>query len=174
VVLHEVCLATDHAGARRASEAHRDGLAAAERGVHEQELAEKRAKDLLVEAKGQSVEIINLAQKRASEIVEEAKGDARAEGERLLTAARAEIEQEVNRAKEQLRAQVAIIVVTGAEKVLGREIDAQAHAACSTSWRTDLNWRFKFAANIELGEACRNNDNRTTLRAGRLRTGARG
>jgi F-type H+-transporting ATPase subunit b len=105
-----------------------DGLAAAERGVHEQELAEKRAKDLLVEAKGQSVEIINLAQKRASEIVEEAKGDARAEGERLLTAARAEIDQEVNRAKEQLRAQVAIIVVSGAEKVLGREIDAQAHA----------------------------------------------
>lgn len=105
-----------------------DGLAAAERGVHEQTLAEQRAKDLLVEAKGQSVEIINLAQKRASEIVEEAKGDARAEGERLLTAARAEIEQEVNRAKERLRAQVAIIVVTGAEKVLGREIDAQAHA----------------------------------------------
>jgi len=105
-----------------------DGLAAAERGVHEQELAEKRAKDLLVEAKGQSVEIINLAQKRASEIVEEAKGDARAEGDRLLTAARAEIDQEVNRAKEQLRAQVAIIVVTGAEKVLGREIDAAAHA----------------------------------------------
>jgi F-type H+-transporting ATPase subunit b len=105
-----------------------DGLAAAERGVHEQELAEKRAKDLLVEAKGQSVEIINLAQKRASEIVEEAKGDAHAEGERLLTAARAEIEQEVNRAKEQLRAQVAIIVVSGAEKVLGREIDANAHA----------------------------------------------
>jgi F-type H+-transporting ATPase subunit b len=105
-----------------------DGLAAAERGVHEQTLAEQRAKDLLVEAKGQSVEIINLAQKRASEIVEEAKGDARAEGDRLLTAARAEIEQEVNRAKEQLRAQVAIIVVTGAEKVLGREIDAQAHA----------------------------------------------
>ncbi len=105
-----------------------DGLAAGERGMHEQELAEKRAKDILVEAKGQSVEIINLAQKRANEIVEEAKGDARAEGERLLTAARAEIEQEVNRAKEQLRAQVAIIVVSGAEKVLGREIDAQAHA----------------------------------------------
>ena len=105
-----------------------DGLAAAERGVHEQELAEKRAKDLLVEAKGQSVEIINLAQKRAGEIVEEAKGGARAEGERLLAAARAEIEQEVNRAKEQLRAQVALIVVSGAEKVLGREIDAQTHA----------------------------------------------
>ncbi len=105
-----------------------DGLAAAERGVHEQALAEKRAKDLLVEAKGQSVEIINLAQKRAGEIVEEAKGGARAEGERLLAAARAEIEQEVNRAKEQLRAQVALIVVSGAEKVLGREIDAQTHA----------------------------------------------
>ena len=105
-----------------------DGLAASERGKHEQELAEKRARDLIVEAKNQAAEIINQAQKRAGVIVEEAKGDARSEGERLLTAARAEIDQEVNRAKEQLRAQVAVVVISGAEKVLGREIDANAHA----------------------------------------------
>ena len=71
-----------------------DGLAAAEHGKHEQELAEERAKEILREAKDQAGEIISRADKRAAEIVEEAKGDAREEGARLLTAARAEIEQE--------------------------------------------------------------------------------
>lgn len=105
-----------------------DGIAAAERGVHEQELAEKRAKDTLHSAKEQGNEILNQANKRASEIVEEAKNEARAEGERLLAAAKAEIEQEVYRAKEQLRKQVASIAVAGASKVLEREIDASAHS----------------------------------------------
>ena len=105
-----------------------DGIAAAERGVHEQELAEKRAKETLHSAKEQGNEILNQAQKRASEIVEEAKNEARAEGERLLTAAKAEIEQEVYRAKEQLRKQVAGIAVAGASKVLEREIDASVHS----------------------------------------------
>ncbi len=105
-----------------------DGLAAAERGKHEQELAEKRAKELLAETKEQAAELIAQAQKRASEIVEESKGEARAEGQRLLEAARAEIDQEVNRAKEQLRSQVVALAVSGAGKVLAREIDAKAHA----------------------------------------------
>jgi F-type H+-transporting ATPase subunit b len=106
-----------------------DGLAAAERGQREQELAEQRAKEVLHEAKNQAADVIAQAQKRATEIVEEAKSDARVEGERLLTAARAEIDQEVNRAKEQLRTQVAAIALAGAERVLAREIDAAAHNA---------------------------------------------
>jgi len=104
-----------------------DGLAAAERGEHEQELAEKAAAEKLHEAKEQASEIIVQAQKRASEIVDEAKDDARTEGERLVTAAQSEIEQEVNRAKETLRQQVATIAVAGASKVLEREIDESAH-----------------------------------------------
>jgi F-type H+-transporting ATPase subunit b len=105
-----------------------DGLAAAERGKHEQELAEKRAKEVLKDAKGQAAEIISHAQKRGDEIIEAAKNDAREEGKRLVHAAQAEIEQEANRAKEQLRAQVAVIVVSGASRVLGREIDAGKHS----------------------------------------------
>lgn len=105
-----------------------DGLAAAERGQHERDLAQKRAADILVEAKQQTAEILNQAQKRADEIVEEAKNEARSEGERLMTAAKAEIDQEVNRAKEQLREQVATIAVAGAERVLKREIDEKAHS----------------------------------------------
>lgn len=105
-----------------------DGLAAADKGKHELELAEKRAKEILLESKGQAAEILAQAEKRAAEIVEEAKGDARAEGERLLNAARAEIEQEANRAREQLRGQVVVLATAGAGKILRREIDPQAHA----------------------------------------------
>jgi F-type H+-transporting ATPase subunit b len=105
-----------------------DGLAAAERGRHEQELAEERARHILHEAKDQAGEIINRAEKRASEIIDSAKGDARDEGARLLTAARAEIDQEVNRAKEELRSKVVSIAVAGAGRVLEREVDEAAHA----------------------------------------------
>ena len=104
-----------------------DGLAAGERGKHEQELAQKRAAEVLHEAKRQAQEIIAKAEKRAAEIVDEAKNDAKTEGERILTAARAEIGQEVNRAKEGLRAQVVSIAIAGAGKVLEREIDANTH-----------------------------------------------
>jgi len=104
-----------------------DGLAAAERGAHEQELAQKKATETMHEAKQQAQEIINQAQKRASEIVDEAKEGARAEAERIVTAANAEIEQEVNRAREQLRGQVASLAVAGASRVLKREINAAAN-----------------------------------------------
>jgi len=105
-----------------------DGLAAAERGEHEEELARQRATETLREAKDQASEIIGQAQKRANEIVEEAKGTARTEGERIKQAAQSEIEQEVTRAREHLRGQVVAIAISGAEKVLHKEIDADAHA----------------------------------------------
>ncbi|MCK5639375.1 MAG: F0F1 ATP synthase subunit B [Gammaproteobacteria bacterium] len=105
-----------------------DGLAAAEKGQHEQQLAEKRAKETLVEAKNQSSEIIAQAQKRASEMVEEAKDNARVEGERILTGAKAEIDREVNQAREALRTQVADVAMAAAGKVIKREINADAHS----------------------------------------------
>ncbi|MES9939739.1 MAG: F0F1 ATP synthase subunit B [Candidatus Thiodiazotropha sp. 6PLUC2] len=104
-----------------------DGLAAAERGQHEQELAKERAKDVLHEAKAQAAEIVAQAQKRAAEIVDESKGTARVEGDRIITAAQAEIEQETNRAREHLREKVGLLAVAGAEKILKKEIGADAH-----------------------------------------------
>ena len=104
-----------------------DGLAAAERGAHEKELAEQAAKEKLHEAKLQSAEIVGRAEKRAAEIVDEAKEQARVEGDRIVTAARAEIEQEVNKAREALRARVGELAVAGAEKILRKEINADAH-----------------------------------------------
>lgn len=104
-----------------------DGLAAAEKGKHDGELAKQRVLETLKEAKDKAQEIINLAEKRASEIVEESKDTAKVEGERIVTAANAEIEQEVNRAREQLRGQVVSLAIAGASKVLKREIDEKAN-----------------------------------------------
>ena len=104
-----------------------DGLAAAERGQHEQELAKQKAGHYIKEAKEQASEILAQAQKRSAEIVEEAKVDAKAEGKRIITAANAEIEQEMNRAKESLRAQVVDIAIAAAGKIVKKEIDAKTH-----------------------------------------------
>jgi F-type H+-transporting ATPase subunit b len=104
-----------------------DGLADAERAKNDLELAAKRSADILREAKEKAGEIVNNGEKRASEIVEAAKVQAKVEGDRIIAGAKAEIDQEVFRAREQLRTQVSAIALAGAGKILGREIDAKAH-----------------------------------------------
>jgi F-type H+-transporting ATPase subunit b len=104
-----------------------EGLAAGERGRHEQELAEQRAVEVIREAKDQAKEILALAHKRGDEIVEDAKGDGRTEGERMLRAAEAEIEQQMNQAREKLRNDVVELALQGAQQVLGSEVDEKAH-----------------------------------------------
>lgn len=115
-----------------------DGLAAADRGKHELELAAKKATQELRSAKEKASDIIAQAEKRASEIIEEAKGNAKTEGDRIIAGAKAEIDQEVNRAKEGLRQQVSTLAVAGAEKILRREIDAKAHADMLTTIANEL------------------------------------
>ncbi len=104
-----------------------DGLAAAEKGQEQIILAEKKAIGVIKDAKVQSSEIVTLAQKRANEIVEESKDTAKKEGERLLLAAKAQIEQEMQQAKEGLRQQVADLALTAAEQILNAEIDKTKH-----------------------------------------------
>ena len=115
-----------------------DGLAAGERGKTELELAAKRATDSLREAKEKAAEVIAQAEKRAAQIVDEAKGNAKAEGDRLIVAAHAEIDQEATRARETLRESVAQLAVAGAEKILRREIDAKAHAELLEAIKKEL------------------------------------
>lgn len=104
-----------------------EGLAAAEKGQEEIKLAEKKAKDLLKQAKAESAEIIAIAQKRANELVEESKHQAKSEGERLLESAKAQIEQEMLQAKEKLRKDVASLAFKAAEQILKQEIDKTKH-----------------------------------------------
>ncbi len=104
-----------------------DGLAAAEKGREDMDLAQKKAKGVLKDAKDQSSEIVSLAQRRANEIVEESKDNAKKEGDRLILAAKAQIEQEIQQTKESLRREVAALAVSAAEQILSAEIDKNKH-----------------------------------------------
>ncbi|CAK0761573.1 ATP synthase Fo complex subunit b [Gammaproteobacteria bacterium] len=115
-----------------------DGLAAAERGHHEKELGKRRAIEVIREAREAAAEMMTQAQSRSRDIVEEAEDEAKASAERIMTAAKIEIEQEVSRAKEQLRAQIAILAVSGAERILRKEIDAKDHAQMLTTLAANL------------------------------------
>ena len=115
-----------------------DGLAAAERGKQEMANAEKRAEQELNAAKARATEIIAQAEKRGSQIVEEAKANATVEANRVKATAQADLEQSVTRAKESLRDQVAALAVAGAEKILRREVDANAHAQMLTQLKQEL------------------------------------
>ena len=105
-----------------------DGLAAGEEGRHSLVKAEKQIAEMLVDAKTRASDIVAQGEKLKSEAVVQARTDAKTEADRILAAAKAEIEQEVHRAKESLRAQVSELAVAGAEKILKREVDAKAHA----------------------------------------------
>ena len=105
-----------------------DGLAAGEKGKHELELAEKRAGDIVRDAKNKAAEIVSGAEKRAGDVIDQAKGQAKTEADGILTAARSEIDRERNAAREALRQQVATLAVAGAARILEKEIDAKSHA----------------------------------------------
>ncbi len=102
-----------------------EGLAAAERGVHELELAHHKVLELLRDAKIQAADILDQANKRAARIIDESKDRAREEGDRLIKVAKAEIEQELFTARQALQKQVALLAIDGAEKILQQKIDHQ-------------------------------------------------
>jgi F-type H+-transporting ATPase subunit b len=93
---------------------------------------------LIREAKSQSAEIVNLAQKRAGELVDESKQVAKIEGDRIVTAAKAEIEREIQKAREGLRQEVASIAVSAAEQILRHEVDRDKHKAMIESLSMSL------------------------------------
>ena len=115
-----------------------DGLAAAEKGHHELELAEKRATEILRDGKAQSQGFITSAQKRADEVIDEAKQNAQAEANRIIAAGRSQIEQERQQAREELRREVARLAVAGAEQILMREVDQAAHKEVLTKISASL------------------------------------
>ncbi len=74
------------------------------------------------------MQVVDIAHKRSNELVGEAKNLAVTESERIVTAARSEAANEKSRARDALRKDVAALALAGATKVLGREVDAKAHA----------------------------------------------
>ncbi|WP_222565277.1 F0F1 ATP synthase subunit B [Novilysobacter antarcticus] len=106
-----------------------DGLAAAERSQHDLAQAQQSVDAALREARAKANEVIDQAHQRANQIIEQAKTDAMVEATRQKAMADAEIAAAQNRAREDLRKQVSSLAVSGAEKLLRREIDANAHKA---------------------------------------------
>jgi F-type H+-transporting ATPase subunit b len=115
-----------------------EGLAAGEQGRQSLVSADKRVAELIAEAKAKAGEIVATGEKFKAETIDQAKVEAAAERERIITAAKAEAEQEYASAREQLRNQVADLAVAGAARILQREIDPKAHAALLDDIRREL------------------------------------
>jgi len=115
-----------------------DGLAEAERGRNSLADAQKQTEVMIKDARERAHELIAAAEKAAGQRVEDSKTQAKAEGDRLLAAANAQIQQEVQAAKQALREQVAQLAVSGAEKILKREVDAKAHADMLNQLKAEL------------------------------------
>jgi len=105
-----------------------DGLTQAERAGKDLELAQAKAAEKLKEAKAQAAEIIDQANKRRTQIVEEAKNEGDVERSKIIAQGEAEVEAERNRAREELRQQVATLAIAGAEKIIKRSIDKEANS----------------------------------------------
>lgn len=105
-----------------------DGLAAADEGMKAREKAEAEVEQELRQVREQAKDIIANAQKRADQMVEESKTSARSEGDKLIEQAKGEIEQQINEARETLRKEVVTLALSGAEQVLMKEVDSNAHA----------------------------------------------
>ena len=115
-----------------------EGLAAAERGKSDFEQAEKKVAELLTEGRSQVTEMVANAEKRAAQIVEDAKNQATIEAARITAQAKADADQEVNRVREALREQVAVLAVKGAEAILRREIHEAQHAKMLGTLKQEL------------------------------------
>lgn len=115
-----------------------EGLAAAETGKVDLDLATKRADQALAEAKSEGTQRIAEAEKRAQQSAEEIKQNAQTEAARIIAQAKSEAEQQVIRARDVLRNEVAVLAVKGAEQILRREVDPKAHATLLDQLKAEL------------------------------------
>jgi F-type H+-transporting ATPase subunit b len=103
------------------------GLEAAERSKRELEMAEHKSASIIREAKQQASQIIEQANLHSAKLVEEAKTQAKQEGQRIVSMAQGDIAKEISQAKEGLKNQLASLAMTGAEKIIQRNLDAKTH-----------------------------------------------
>lgn len=115
-----------------------DGLAAADKAKADLVAVERRVQDELVKAKDVASDVRGLAEKQGATLIEE----ARVEAARLIAQAREAAEAEagaaMQRARDSLREEVAVLAVKGAQQILSREINAQAHAELLANLKKEL------------------------------------
>ena len=105
-----------------------DGLAAAEKGARALQDAEAEVEAELQKAREEAREIVASANRQATSLIEEAREQATVEAQRVRASAENEVAQQVAQARVALKAEVAALAVSGAEKILRREVDSKAHA----------------------------------------------
>ena len=105
-----------------------DGIAASDKAHNDLAAASEKSEAIIEEARARALGIVDQANQRANQVMAEAKSDAVTQGKRLVEAARSEIEQESNKAKDSLRGEIASIAIAGASKLLDREVDKKTHA----------------------------------------------
>jgi len=115
-----------------------DGLSAAERARVELSNANRRVDEQLSAARDDAAKRLADAERLAQSMIEDAKARAAEEGAKIVAAARAEAQQEVVKAREVLRGQVAELAVRGAEQILRREVDSSVHADLLARLQTEL------------------------------------
>ncbi len=116
----------------------RDGLAAADKAKAELTNANKAVDAQLAQARTETTKLLGDAEKRAAAIVDDAKRKAEEEAAKIVAQAKADADQQVIRARETLREQVAVLAVKGAEKILQREVNAGVHAELLGRLKTEL------------------------------------
>ena len=104
-----------------------DGLAAAEKGRIHLELADKQVVEVLTQAREEGAKYLSEAEKHTRLRMEELKREASEQAARIISEAKHEAEQQALRARDALREELAILAVKGAEQILKREINADAH-----------------------------------------------
>ena len=115
-----------------------DGLSAAERARLELSNANRRVDEQLAAARDDAARRLADAERLAQSMIEDAKSRAAEEGAKIVSAARAEAQQELIKAREVLRGQVAELAVRGAEQILRREVNASVHSDLLSRLQTEL------------------------------------
>ena len=115
-----------------------DGLAAADKAKAELSTANKRVEDELSKSRADTAARLADAERRGQSIVDEAKARATEEASKIIAAAQAEAKQQMTKAREALRDQVAALAVKGAEQILRKEVNAGVHADLLDRLKTEL------------------------------------
>ncbi len=104
-----------------------DGLEAAKKADDSLEEAQLAFDQEMNKAKAEAAEILEKANSRASQIVIDATAKAEVEAEKILSSASKTIENDVNKAKEELRQKMSELIIDTSEKILGDEISPEKH-----------------------------------------------
>ena len=104
-----------------------EGLRAAEEAKRDREAAEKEYQLKMGEARREGQALLDRIAKQGEDLRKELEAKAREQAEGLIARARAEIQQEREKAVQDLREQVADLAVMAAGRIIGESLDAKKH-----------------------------------------------